>query len=105
MLVNENGTIERVSQRACRLLDSDIRSLTGQTFLRRVHPRAARRVRHDLAQMVGREKQRASWLLRLKTGLGPWQWFKVEAEDRLNPGETGGIVLKLFERGCGHTGK
>lgn len=105
MLVNEDGMIERVSEGTCRLLESDARSLTGQTLLRRVHPRAVHRVRHDLAQMVGREKQHADWLLRLKTGLGPWQWFKVEAKNRLNRTETGGIVLKLYERGCGHAGE
>lgn len=101
MLLNEDGRIERVSEKACHLLESDVRSLTGQAILRRVHPEAVHRVGHDLAQMMGRQKQRADWLLRLKTGLGPWQWFKVEAKNRLSQSDPGAIVLHLSERGYG----
>lgn len=105
ILLNGDGVIERVSDRTCRMLESDDRSLTGQAFLRRVHPRAVHRVRHELDQMMAREKERAGWLLRLKTGLGPWQWFKVEATNRLSSNGPGDVALHLYERGGGHTGE
>lgn len=99
VLLDDEGSIEHVSDRAQHLLDLRSRSLTGQSFFGSVHPQDLKRVVHDLTEMVVRDKKHATWLLQLKTGLGPWQWFKIEATNRLGHKRRAGIVLQLFERG------
>jgi len=42
-----------------------------------------RRVMQDLANMVSRGKQRAQWLLRLRTGNERWRWYRVAVENNL----------------------
>ena len=105
IVLDGEGTIRHVSDEARELLDLRPHALDGEPFSERVYPNQRSRVRRDLTGMTAHEKQRATWLLRLKTGLGPWQWFKVEAENR--PGgddNPPGIVLRLFERGGGPDG-
>lgn len=99
LLLDDEGTIRDVSDRTSDLLDAQSSTLTGQSFFRRVHPRQLNRVLHDLTEMITNDKQQATWLLRLQTDLGPWQWFKVASENRLNRDDRPGIVLRLFERG------
>ncbi|MEF8796410.1 MAG: PAS domain-containing protein [Salinivenus sp.] len=101
IVLDGEGTIRHVSDEARELLDLRPHALNGEPFSECVHPNRRSRVRRDLTGMTAREKQRATWLLRLKTGLGPWQWFKVEAENRLGGDDPSGIVLRLLERGGG----
>jgi PAS domain S-box-containing protein len=101
IVLDGEGTIRHVSDEARELLDLRPHSLDGDPFSEWVHPNRRSRVRRDLTGMTAREKQRATWLLRLKTGLGPWRWFKVEAENRLGGDDPSGIVLRLLERGGG----
>jgi PAS domain-containing protein len=101
LLLDDEGTIRYASNRARDLLDAQSSTLTGQSFLDRVHPRTTKRVLHDLAEMAVQNKQRATWLLRLQTELGPWQWFKVSATNQLDHTNQQGIVLRLSERGGG----
>lgn len=101
IVLDGEGTIRHVSDEARELLDLRPHALNGEPFSECVHPNRRSRVRRDLTGMTAREKQRATWLLRLKTGLGPWQWFKAEAENRLGGDDPSGIVLRLLERGGG----
>lgn len=101
LVLDEAAEIQHISRVARRLLDLGSTPLDGGSFFERVHPDHLNRVKWDLVQMTIRGKQRVSWLLRLKTGLGPWQWFKLQAVNCLSDREQKGIVLWLFERG-GH---
>ncbi len=101
LFLDDEGGIEHVSDRARHILDLRNRSLTGQSFFGSVHPQDLKRVVHDLTEMVLHDKKHATWLLQLKTGLGPWQWFKIEATNQLDHEHRAGIVLQLFERGWG----
>lgn len=101
ILLDDEGTIRHVSDGARALLDLGSRSLTGEPFFDHVHPRRLKPILHDLTEMTARDKQRATWLLRLKTGLGPWRWFRVEVENRLGRSDRAGFVLRLHERGGG----
>ncbi len=101
VLLDDEGTIQYVSDRARALLDAQSSTLAGESFFSRVHPRAVKRVLLDLNEMAIQDKQHATWLLRLQTELGPWQWFKVTAENRLDLDDRPGIALRLFERGGG----
>lgn len=101
ILVDDKGTIQHVSDGARELLDLGSRSLTGEPFFGRVHPRQLKPVLHDLTEMTARDKQWATRLVRLKTGLGPWRWFRVEVENRLGRSDRAGFVLHLHERGGG----
>lgn len=82
---------------AQRLLRLGQETISGLSFFERVHPEHLNRVKWDLVQMVGRGIQRVTWLLRLKTGRGFWQWFTLQAANRLREGATSGIVLWLSE--------
>jgi PAS domain-containing protein len=104
VVLDEAGTIQHISRVARRLLDLGSGTLTGRSFFERVHPSNLNRVKWDLVQMIARGKPEVTWLLRLKTGLGPWQWFKMEAKNRLGYDDTGGIVLWMHER-CGRAGR
>lgn len=103
LVLDEGGTIQHISRTARRLLTLGAGTITGGSFFERVHPDHLNRVKWDLVQMTIRGKQRVTWLLRLKTGLGPWQWFKLEALNCLGANEQGGIVLWLHERGGPHS--
>lgn len=99
LVLDEDGDIQHISRTARRLLDLGSTTLAGRSFFDRVHPNNLNRVKWDLVQMTIRGKQRVSWLLRLKTGLGPWQWFKLNAVNCLGTNEQNGIVLWIHERG------
>jgi len=99
LILTPDGIIDHVSEKACRLLDLTSRPLRGDNFFHRI-PRADYvRVAHILSELSTREDGRTSRLLQLKTGLGPWQWFKVEMTPRRCHDDEAGVILRLFERG------
>ena len=102
LVLDEDGDIQHISRTARRLLDLGSGTITGGSFFDRVHPDHLNRVKWDLVQMIIRGKQRVTWLLRLKTGLGPWQWFKLQAVNSLGETAKEGIVLWMHERGGNH---
>ena len=102
LVLDEDGDIQHISRTARRLLDLGSSTITGKSFFDRVHPDHLNRVKWDLVQMIIRGKQRVTWLLRLKTGLGPWQWFKLQAVNSLGEAAKEGIVLWMHERGGHH---
>ena len=69
-MLDEAAQIQYISRVARRLLDLGSTSLDGVSFFDCVHPDHLNRVKWDLVQMTIRGKQRVSWLLRLRTGLG-----------------------------------
>lgn len=48
----------------------------------------------DLALMVSHRKQRARWLLRLRTGNGRWRWYRLYARNHLDE-QDGAIRVRL----------
>lgn len=98
LVLDEAAQIRYISRVARRLLDLGSTPLDGGSFFDRVHPDHLNRVKWDPVQMTIRGKQRVSWLLRLKTGLGSWRWFKLQAVNCLTDHEQKGIVLCLRER-------
>jgi len=93
LVLDEAAQIQYISRVARRLLDLGSTSLDGVSFFDCVHPDHLNRVKWDLVQMTIRGKQRVSWLLRLRTGLGSWRWFKLKAVNCLTDCEQKDIVL------------
>jgi len=101
LVLRKDGIIDHVSARANRLLDLGSRTLTGDNFFRRIPSDVVSRVARTLLELSAREDGHATGLLQLKTGLGPWQWFKVEMTSRRQYEDKAGVILRLHERGCG----
>lgn len=99
IVLNHDGEIDHMSDAARGVLDLRSGPYTGVSFFQRVPLEHAFRIRHILLELSGQDRGSFSGLLQLKTGLGPWQWFKVEATPRRRYEDEGGIVLRLFERG------
>lgn len=84
LILDENGTIQEVTASAQRILCHSPESSLDPNFFTHVHGQNLRRVMQDLAYMVSRQKQRAHWLLRLRTGNRRWRWFRAIAEKHLD---------------------
>lgn len=93
LILDAGGTIQHITHAARRVLDYASRDELDSYFFTHVHGRNLRRVMQDLAQIVQRRKQRASWLLRLRTGTGRWRWFRAVASQR--PDGEDGVVVRL----------
>ena len=98
VVLDDEGIVQEVTDRVRHLLDLGPQSLTGQHFFPQVHPDDRPRILWTLAEVGGRGSPHDPPLLRLKTGLGPWHWFKLDARPA-QPDEDGAIVLRLLERG------
>jgi len=98
LVLDDEGIVQEATGRIRHLLDLGPQSLTGQNFFPRVHPEDRPRILWTLAEIGSRASPHDPPLLRLKTGLGPWQWFKLDARPA-RPDEDGAIVLRLLERG------
>lgn len=98
VVLDDEGIVQKATDRVRHLLDLGPQSLTGQNFLPRVHPEDRPRILRTLVEIGGRGGQHDPPLLRLKTGVGPWQWFKLDVRPA-QPDEGGAIVLRLLERG------
>lgn len=103
VVLDEEGIVQEATDQVRHLLDLSPQSLIGQNFFPQVHPEDRSRILWTLAETGGRGGQHDPPLLRLKTGLGPWQWFKLDARPA-QPNEDGAIVLRLLERGRRRTG-
>jgi PAS domain-containing protein len=98
--LDEQGTIRDTSRKARELLDVDRQAPTGQDFFRLVHPEDRYRVSRKLGSLLTDDNdQRDACLVRLKTGVGPWQWFKMVATNDLDAENPGDLLLRLFQRG------
>lgn len=95
--LDAEATIRNISPAARRILEYRPDQPIDSSFLAHVHQRHLFRVMQDLAHMVSYYLQRASWLLRLKTGRGRHRWYRAEVQNCLQ--ESAGrivIVLKTF---------
>lgn len=79
LLLNEEGTIQDLTEGARRLLGYSREASIKPCFFSHVHKKNLRRVMHDLAHMVSQRTKRARWLLRLRTGNDRWGWFRIRA--------------------------
>jgi hypothetical protein len=100
LVLREDGVIDHVSAKAHRLLDLGSHTLTGDSFFGRIPSDVAGRVAHTLLDLSARTDGHATGLLQLKTGLGPWQWFKVEMTSRRQFEDEPGVIIRLHQRGC-----
>lgn len=95
--LDEDGTILDISTPALRMLEhSRSADALKSCFFSLVHGKNLYQVMRDVADMVCYGKSRASWLLRLETGMARWRWYRVTARNNLMTEEPG-ILLTLEE--------
>ncbi|MFB6098828.1 MAG: PAS domain-containing protein [Salinibacter sp.] len=82
--VDRDGTIQDLNKPARRALEYPSDASIDRCFFSHVHGHNLRRVMRDLAHMVSHRKQRARWLLRLRTGNGRWRWYRTVARNHLD---------------------
>ncbi len=94
LVLDSSGTIKHLNEPAHRTLEYSADAPVNSCFFSHVHGHNLRRVMRDLALMVSHRKQRARWLLRLRTGNGRWRWYRLFARNHLDQ-ENGGIRIRL----------
>lgn len=81
--LDREGTIQEYTDSVQRVLEYSPDTPLSPCFFSHVHGRNLARVMGDLAHMVNQWKQRARWLLRLRTGIGRWQWYRASVHNHL----------------------
>jgi len=94
LTLDQEGTIQSLTEAARRALEYSGESDPDPCFFAHVHARNQHRVMRDLADMVCRGKQRAQWLLRLRTGNKRWRWYRATVRNELRQ-EEGYIHVRL----------
>jgi len=90
LYLNRKGTITSLTEAAKRVLEyTSKEKALDPCFFSHVHSSNQHRLMRDLADMVCRGKQRAQWLLRLRTGKKRWRWYRAIAQNDLGPDGTG----------------
>lgn len=84
LILDREGTLQQVNDPARRALEYAPEDSLDDCFFSHVHGHNLRRVMRDLAHMVSHRKQRARWLLRLRTGNGRWRWYRAFARNHLD---------------------
>lgn len=87
IVLNGEGTIEEMSPTARRMLEYGKDDHVPPSFFSHVHGRNIYQVMRDVADIVCYGKPRASWLLRLRTGRGRWQWFRTSVTPHFQDGD------------------
>lgn len=82
--VDIEGSITRVTKPARNLLEYGPEKEIDPCFFSHIHGKNLYQVMRDVADMVCYGKRQANWLLRVRTGLGRWRWYRMRAENRLN---------------------
>lgn len=93
-MLDREGDIQFLTRAARATLEYTSDDRVDECFFAHVHKRNMQRVMRDLADMVCRGKQRARWLLRLRTGNGRWRWYRASAQNRLRA-EANDILVRL----------
>lgn len=83
LTLDREGNIKSVTRAARNMLEYSAEECIDSCFFAHVHGRNMRRVMRDLAHMVSRGKQRAQWLLRLRTGNHRWRWYRAAVQNDL----------------------
>jgi len=94
LVLDKSGTIQDLNKPGRRALEYSSDAPVNSCFFSHVHGRNLRRVMRDLALMVSHRKQRARWLLRLRTGNGRWRWYRLYAHNHLDE-QDGAIRVRL----------
>lgn len=94
LTVDREGNIQSVTRAARNMLEYSAEESIEPCFFTHVHRRNMRRVMRDLAHMVSRGKQRAQWLLRLRTGNERWRWYRATVQNDLGRQEDH-ILIRL----------
>lgn len=84
LVLSPDGFVKHLTGAARRLLQYRTEQAFDPYFFTHVHGRNLHRVMRDLASMVKRGTESASWLLRLRTGRDRWRWYRAEATNRLS---------------------
>jgi PAS domain-containing protein len=84
LVLGPEGYVKHATNAARRLLQYSADQEFDDYFFTHVHGENLHRVMRDLAAMVKRGSERASWLLRMRTGRGRWRWYRAEAINRLS---------------------
>jgi hypothetical protein len=95
-VLGPEGFVKHVTDAARRLLQYGPDQPFDDYFFTHVHGKNLHRVMRDLAAMVKRGSERASWLLRLRTGRDRWRWYRAEAINRLSLG-TPAVTVRLSD--------
>jgi PAS domain-containing protein len=82
--LDRDGVIQGAHVPARRVLGYAPDASIDTCFFSHMHGHNLRRVMRDLAHMVSHRKQRARWLLRLRTGTGRWRWYRAVARNHLD---------------------
>lgn len=93
IVLDGEGTIRDITPQARRLLELRQDAPPADCFFSLVHARNIYQVMRDVADMVCYGKPQASWLMRLRTGRGRWQWFRASVSNHLNEEDHIYIVL------------
>lgn len=83
IVLDAEGTIRHITPAARRLLEYRHDEDLLPCFFSHVHGRNMYQVMRDVADMVCYGKPRASWLLRMRTGRGRWQWVRATVSNQL----------------------
>ena len=94
LTLDREGTIQDSNEPARRALEYSSEDSIDPCFFSHVHGRNLQRVMRDLAHMVSHRKQRARWLLRLRTGNRRWRWYRLAARNHLDEND-GAIRVRL----------
>ena len=83
VVLDEKGTIQHLTHPARRLLEYQPHQRVEPSFFAHIHNKNLYQVMRDVADMVCYGKTKASWMMRLNTGLGRWRWYKATAHNGL----------------------
>lgn len=93
--LDRDGTIRNATRAARQALEYGSGAALEGSFFAHVHPKHRDRIMHDLADLLCRGKQRAQWLLRMRTGNERWRWYRVSAHNRLADEANDGLLIHL----------
>lgn len=94
IVLDAGGQIKHLTQSARRLLEYKPDETIQPSFFMHVHQKNLYQVMRDVADMVCYGKNKANWLLCLRTGKDEWRWFKARVSNQL-AGADGTITITL----------
>lgn len=82
VVLSSDASILHLSPTARHLLGYKPGDRVEGSFFSLIHRKQLFQVMRDVADMVCHGKPNATWLLRLRTTTGRWQWFKADVRNR-----------------------
>lgn len=82
VVLSSDASILHLSPTARRLLGYKPNEPVEGSFFSLIHRKQLFPVMRDVADMVCHGKPNATWLVRLRTVSGRWQWFKADVRNR-----------------------